>query len=102
AVVTSPPYVATYDYLEHHALRLRWLELDARSFSEGELGSRRRYGRMSAREAREAWSRELGASLRAIARVCRPGAPVALVLADSAVQGEALRADAMIGPVAAE
>ena len=28
AVVTSPPYVATYDYLAHHALRLRWLGLD--------------------------------------------------------------------------
>ncbi len=102
AVVTSPPYVATYDYLEHHAMRMRWLDLDARAFSDGELGSRRRYAPLDAAAARDAWSRELGAALRAIARVCRPGAPVALVLADSAVQGEALRADAMIERLADE
>ena len=33
-----------------------------------------------------------------MSRVCRKGAPIALVLADSAVQGEALRADVLIGP----
>jgi DNA modification methylase len=102
AVVTSPPYVATYDYIEHHALRLRWLDLDARAFAAGEIGSRRRYGPLDARSARDTWSRELSAALRAISRVCRKGAPVALVLADSAVQGEALRADALVDAVAEE
>ena len=101
AVVTSPPYVATYDYLEHHALRLRWLDLDPRAFSAGEMGSRRRYDRLDANAAREAWSRELVAALRAMARVCRKGASVGLVLADSGVQGEALRADAIVTSVAA-
>ena len=100
AIVTSPPYVATYDYLEHHALRMRWLDLDTRLFASGEMGSRRRYAPLDAAGAREAWSRELGAALRAMSRVCRRGAPIALVLADSAVQGEALRADAMVGPLA--
>jgi hypothetical protein len=102
AVITSPPYVATYDYLEHHALRLRWLDLDARVFSDGEIGSRRRYGPLDAAAARDAWTRELGAALRAIVRVCRKGAPVALVIADSAVRGEALRADAMVAAVAGD
>jgi DNA modification methylase len=102
AVVTSPPYVATYDYLEHHAARLRWLDLDAKPFAAGELGSRRRYAQIDAATARATWSRELGAALRAMARVCRKGAPIALVLADSAVQDEALRADVMIGPIAEE
>jgi hypothetical protein len=36
-----------------------------------------------------------------MARVCRRGARVALVVADSAVQGEALRADAILPSVAA-
>jgi hypothetical protein len=101
AVVTSPPYVGTYDYLEHHALRIRWLDLNPRAFASGEIGARRRYGTLDARAAREAWARELGAALRAMSKVCRKGAPVALVLADSAVRGEALRADAIVPPVAA-
>jgi SAM-dependent methyltransferase len=96
AVVTSPPYVATYDYLAHHAMRLRWLDLDARAFSDGETGSRRRYARLGADEARAAWTRELQAILRSLGRVCRRGARVALLVADSAVRGEALRADALL------
>jgi hypothetical protein len=106
AVVTSPPYVATYDYLAHHALRMRWLGLEgsaaARELVANEIGARRRYANMQPREAREAWTRELSRTLRAISRVCKGGARVALVLADSAVRGEALRADAIVAEVAPE
>jgi hypothetical protein len=100
AVVTSPPYVATYDYLAHHALRMRWLGLDARAFAAGEMGARRRYAKLDVEGARTAWTRELAAALRALSRVCRKGARVALVVADSAVHGEALRADALVAAVA--
>jgi DNA modification methylase len=101
AVVTSPPYAATYDYLEHHAARLRWLDLDPRAFATGEMGSRRRYRTLDAAAARAAWSRELGGALRAMARVCRKGAILVLLLADSAASGEALRAGDVV-PEAAD
>lgn len=100
AIVTSPPYVATYDYLAHHALRMRWLELDPSAFSAGETGSRRRYARIDAAEAKVAWTRELTAIVRAMARVCRKGGRIALLIADSAVQDQALRADALVTEVA--
>lgn len=100
AIVTSPPYVATYDYLAHHAARLRWLDLDARGFERGELGARRRYAVLGPREAMDAWSRELGGLLRALARVLRPGAPLVLLMADSAVGRDALRADDIVASVA--
>jgi hypothetical protein len=101
AVVTSPPYVATYDYLEHHALRMRWLGLDATAFGTGETGSRRRYARLDVSQARDAWKRELSAIFGSMSRVCRKGARVAVLIADSAVQNEALRADELIAAVAA-
>ncbi|MDP9002513.1 MAG: site-specific DNA-methyltransferase [Myxococcota bacterium] len=100
AIVTSPPYVATYDYVTHHALRLRWLGLDARGLDVGEMGARRRYAALEPRAAREAWTRELAEVLRALSRACRKGARVAIVLGDSAIGGEALRADSMISTVA--
>jgi len=102
AVVTSPPYVATYDYLDQHALRMRWLGLDAHAFATGEMGSRRRYDRLEAPAARDAWARELTAMLRAMSRVCRGGARVALLVADSAVDGVAIRGLASISAVAGE
>ncbi len=107
AVVTSPPYVATYDYLEHHALRLRWLGLDATPLAEGEMGSRRSYARATPEEAREEWSRELDRLFRALARVTKPGADIVLLMADSATapsrrgdRPEALRADEIVADVA--
>jgi hypothetical protein len=101
AVVTSPPYAGTYDYVAHHALRMRWLGLDAQPLAAGEMGSRRRYAKLGgASEARASWERELASALRAMARVCRIGARVVLLVADSAVQGEALRADAAVATVA--
>ena len=99
-VVTSPPYASTYDYLQHHGLRMRWLGLDARALDAGEIGARRRYARLDPVSARDAWSRELGLTLRALSRVCRKGARVVLLLADSAVRGEALRADSVVTEVA--
>ncbi|HEX8790808.1 MAG TPA: DNA methyltransferase [Polyangiaceae bacterium] len=101
AVVTSPPYVGTYDYVAHHAMRMRWLGLDAKAFASGEMGSRRSYKRMAGpAEARASWERELTAALKAMARACRTGARIVLLVADSAVHGEALRADAAVAAVA--
>ncbi|HEY8080413.1 MAG TPA: DNA methyltransferase [Labilithrix sp.] len=105
AVVTSPPYVATYDYLSHHDLRMRWLGLDAAPLEKGELGARRRYARLDFEHARDAWKEELATLLRSLARVTKPDAPVALLIADSAIGGgrirpQALRADALVSEVA--
>lgn len=107
AVVTSPPYVATYDYLEHHELRLRWLGMDASPLADGEIGARRRYARVSAEEAREAWADELGRLFAALARVTKPGGDIVLLMADSATpptrrgdRPQALRADEIVAEVA--
>jgi SAM-dependent methyltransferase len=100
AIITSPPYVATYDYLAHHALRMRWLGLDAEPLERGEIGARRRFAALRPREAREAWGRELLALLRAAARALRRGGPIVLLMADSAVGTEALRADEIVESLA--
>lgn len=96
AIVTSPPYAATYDYTEHHALRMRWLGLDAGPLARGELGSRSRYRQIDPTAAAGEWRRELGAFLRAAHRVLPAGGPVVLVLADSAVGRVAVRADEVV------
>jgi hypothetical protein len=84
----------------HHAARMRWLGLDARGFERGEMGARRRFASRGPREAREAWCHELSGVLRALARVLRPGAPLVLLMADSAVGQAALRADELVAEVA--
>jgi hypothetical protein len=100
AVVTSPPYAATYDYVEHHELRLRWLGLDPTPLARGEMGGRRRYRRLGPPEARREWERELAGFLYAIGRRLPAGGPAVLLLADSAVGSVALRADEVVAEVA--
>ena len=99
-IVTSPPYVATYDYLAHHALRLRWLGLDATDFEENEVGARRAYTDLTPRVAYERWAAELHALLVAAARVTRRDGAVVLLMADSAVADAPLPADEIIADVA--
>ena len=100
AIVTSPPYAATYDYVSHHALRMRWLSLDASPLGRGELGARSTYRRLDARGAADLWESEVKKFLTAAARVLPFGGPLVMVVADSAVGGEALRADEVVARVA--
>jgi DNA modification methylase len=99
-VVTSPPYVATYDYLAHHALRLRWLGFDADDFEANELGARRAYAGLRPHDAWDRWANELHALLMALARVTRRGGAIVLLMADSAVEDAPLLADEIIFEVA--
>lgn len=95
-VLSSPPYAGTYDYLEHHDVRLRWLRLPYERFAQLEVGARRAYTRLNAARAREQWDDELGKTLKAIARVLKIDGTAVLVIADSAVRGAALRADEVV------
>ena len=85
--VTSPPYPGNYDYLEHHAARLRWLRLPPGRFDHAEIGARRRLDPLGAREGAERWRDEMGAVLRALRRVLADGGAAALLIADSVVAG---------------
>jgi hypothetical protein len=100
-VITSPPYVATYDYLAHHELRMRWLGLDARKLARGEMGARRNYERLSPREANESWDAELEKLFASLGRVMKKEAFLVLLIADSAVgKHESIRADDAVARVA--
>lgn len=96
AIITSPPYAATYDYLAHHALRLRWLGLDATPLARGEIGSRAAYARVKPTDARATWAKELERFFRAAVRVLPPGGPLVVMMADSAVADVAIRADEVV------
>lgn len=101
AIITSPPYAGTYDYLAHHEMRLRWLGLDARDLAQGELGARRDYAPLGADHAEARYRDEIGKLLEACARVAKPGGRLVLLMADSATRSTALYADHLVAEVAA-
>lgn len=99
ALITSPPYAATYDYVAHHALRLRWLGLDAKRLARGEIGARTTYQRLGPADARLTWGQELTRFFHAAGRLLPRGGALVLVVADSSVGTVALRADEIVAEV---
>jgi hypothetical protein len=95
-VVTSPPYPGTYDYLAHHAARLRWLGLDASDLRKGEIGARRELGRLPAAVAAERFARDLACALGAVRSALRPDALAVVVMADTGVGRDAIRAAQLV------
>ncbi len=91
-VVSSPPYPGVYDYFDHHATRLRWLELPGQELEHAEMGSRRQLARMQADQAIEAWRQDFGEVHRRLRGLLRRDARILWVIADSVVGKRALRA----------
>ena len=79
-VLTSPPYPGTYDYVEHHALRMAWLGLDEAPLRGGEIGARRD-------ESAVTWSADNRDVMVALARVLKPGGLLCVVIGDWLVEG---------------
>lgn len=87
-VITSPPYLGTYDYTRHHRRRLGWLGLDPAPLERGEIGARR--GGSDPVRALGRWESDVRAYLGEIARVLRPGAWAYLLIGDSVVGRQAV------------
>jgi DNA modification methylase len=98
--VTSPPYPGNYDYLAHHAARLRWLRLPPGSFDRAEIGARRRLDPLGAAAGAARWRDEIGEALRALGRVLADDGAAVLLLADSVVAGAPVYAVDLIRAVA--
>ncbi len=101
-VVTSPPYPGTYDYLAHHALRLRWLDMDSEPFAEQEIGARRHLEHLPEPSARTRFASDLGAALGAMSRVLLPKGTIILVVADSVIRRRPLYADKLVREIATQ
>jgi hypothetical protein len=99
-VVSSPPYPGNYDYLEHHATRLRWLRLRSDPFARQEIGARRHLEPLGPEDGTARWRTEMLGVLRAVGRVLRPRGHVVFLLADSAIGGAPVLAVDEMRPLA--
>ena len=91
-ILTSPPYLGTYDYAAQHARRFGWLGLDPRPFTETEIGARRGT-RSDPAGALAAWQRDVDAFVAEFARVLKKGGLAFVAIGDSAVGTRAIAGD---------
>lgn len=101
AVVSSPPYAGTYDYVDQHQLRLDFFGLGGESFRASEIGTRRSF-RSDPSAALRRWERDLQKVLSEITKVIVPGGRTALVIGDSLAGGHAVFADELLARAVGE
>jgi len=100
-VLTSPPYLGTYDYLFHHARRYAMLGLSTGYADRNEMGARRRTSR-SATAAIERYATDLGEALARMREAVAPGRSIVLLLGDGTVGHQVVRSDQLVQRLAAE
>jgi DNA modification methylase len=99
-IITSPPYPGVYDYVEHHRLRLSWLQLDTKHLEHHEIGAHRQFANRSDGNAEAEWATQLGDCLDEMERVLMPSGTAVILIADSAVAGKAWYADSALREIA--
>lgn len=95
AIISSPPYVGTYDYVDHHRLRLAFLGLPYQKFESGEIGARRRFKGRAA-QATEAAYADFRACIDSFDKLLVPGGLMALMVGDSVAGVEPVWADELL------
>lgn len=99
AIISSPPYVGTYDYVDHHRLRLAFLGLPFEHFEKSEIGARRRFkGR--AQQATEEVYADFRSCLDQFHELLVPGGLMALMVGDSVAGVEPIWADELLRDIA--
>lgn len=84
-LLTSPPYVNTYDYYLYHKHRMNWLGYDVKFSMNAEIGSRREYSSLKHKE--EKFNDDLLDIYRACNNVLKAGATIVMVIGDGKVAG---------------
>jgi DNA modification methylase len=92
-VLTSPPYMNSYDYYLYHKLRMFWLGYDHKVVQNSEIGSRNRHCDKS--EGLESYQNSMKVCLENIKRVLRPSGILAIVIGDTVYQGTLIRMDSV-------
>lgn len=99
AIISSPPYVGTYDYVDHHRLRLAFLGLPFALFEKSEIGARRRFKGRAGQATDEAYA-DFRACLGSFHQLLVPGGLMALMVGDSVAGVEPVWADELLRDIA--
>lgn len=90
-IITSPPYLNSYDYYLYHKLRMFWLGYDYRKVQKREIGSRNRH--CDDQESIEVFFQYMGSVLKNLYDLLRKNAICAFIVGDSIYRGDLIKMD---------
>ena len=92
-IVTSPPYLGTYDYVDHHMRRYPWLGIDPAPIARAEMAARRHGQESSLKMLLQSHQADSDRWVAGAARLLKPEGTLHVLVGDSLVQGEVVRGD---------
>ncbi len=83
-IITSPPYLGTYDYAEHHTRRMGWVGLSPHSATK-EIGARGLGRSAPLTEVLAVWQTSVAEFVKEFDRLLKPSGRAYVAIGDSAV-----------------
>lgn len=86
-VITSPPYINTFDYYLYHKMRMFWLGYDHRPVRQKEIGNHHRIDTKKFDVAKAEYIESMAQIMNELSRVSKPDTYFVMVIGDGIVDG---------------
>jgi len=86
-VMTSPPYINTFDYYLYHKLRMFWLDYDHRPVRQKEIGNHHRIDTKDFDTAKKEYIDSMSNIMNELSRVSKPNSNFVMIIGDGIVDG---------------
>lgn len=99
-MVTSPPYINSFDYYLYHKQRIFWLDGNPLSIRRIEIGGHHRIDTLSYEKALSEYSESMTIVLEECFRILKPNKKAAILIGDGIVKGKSIKVDDLIRQIA--
>lgn len=99
-VVTSPPYLNSYDYYLYHKLRMFWLDYNHKEVQKEEIGSRNKH--CDQNEGIDTFITTMKSSLSEITKVLKKNGNCVFIVGDSILKGKIIDMSKIYDQIAQE
>lgn len=86
-VITSPPYINTFDYYLYHKQRMFWLGYDHRPVRQKEIGNHHRIDTKKFEIAKAEYIESITQIMNELSRVSKPNSYFVMIIGDGIVEG---------------
>lgn len=98
-VITSPPYINTFDYYLYHKQRMFWLGFDHRPVRKNEIGNHHRIDTKKFDVAKEEYINSMRQIMNELSRVSKQNSYFVMVIGDGIVDGTTIDMSEVISEI---
>lgn len=86
-IMTSPPYINTFDYYLYHKLRMFWMDYNHKPVRQKEIGNHHRIDTKDFTAAKDEYVDSMAKIMNELSRVSKPNSIFVMIIGDGIVDG---------------